>query len=239
MYHAVVRLRRFFAPSTDNRRMLLPRRTRELIAVLALVAGAPAAALGQPVSGAQPAAPAAAAPLTADAYVPITAAQRVDWIVDGTIGRRSLFAVGPLATIWQTAFNTPQEWGRGASGIAKRYAQREADVALSNTIEAGLGAIWGEDPRYIPSGRRGIWPRARYAIKTVVLAQRRDGSLQPAWGRYAGNVVNNVIENTWLPPSMTTGRQTAARSLLGFVGRLGGNAWEEFWPDVARHFRHK
>jgi hypothetical protein len=178
-------------------------------------------------------------PLTAEAYVPVTPAQRVDWIVDGTIGKRSLTVVGPLATAWQTAFNTPEEWGRGFSGIARRYAQREADVAISNTIEAGLGALWGEDPRYVPSGRKGIWPRARYAMKTVFLAQRRDGSLQPAWGRYAGNTLNNLIENTWLPPSMTTGRQTALRSGLGMLGRLGGNAWEEFWPDVARRFRKK
>jgi hypothetical protein len=76
-------------------------------------------------------------------------------------------------------------------------------------------------------------------MKTVFLAQRRDGSLQPAWGRYVGNTLNNVLENAWLPPSMTTGRQTALRSGLGMLGRLGGNAWEEFWPDVARRFRKK
>ena len=178
-------------------------------------------------------------PVTAESYRPITGMQRIDWAMDGTIGKRSLTVVGPLATMWQTGFNTPEEWGRGASGIAKRYAQREADVALSNTIEAGLGAVWGEDPRYIPSGRKGLWPRARYAIKTVFLAQRRDGSLKPAWGRYAGNTLNNVIENRWLPPSMTTPGQTASRSALGMLGRLGGNAWEEFWPDVVRHFRRQ
>lgn len=205
---------------------------------VALIVSTPRAAFCQPAADVDAAEqPPAAPPLAADAYVPITAAQRVDWVVDGTVGRRSLFAVGPLATVWQTGFNTPEEWGRGVSGIAKRYAQREADVAISNTLEAGLGALWGEDPRYIPSGRKGIWPRARYAMKTVVLAQRRDGSLKPAWGRYAGNVVNNLIENAWLPPSMTTGRQTAWRSGLGLLGRLGGNAWEEFWPDVVRHFR--
>jgi hypothetical protein len=38
---------------------------------------------------------------------------------------------------------------------------------------------------------------------------------------------------------MTTGGQTALRSGLGMLGRLGGNAWEEFWPDVARRFRKK
>jgi hypothetical protein len=178
-------------------------------------------------------------PLTAGRYVPITDAQRVDWIVDGTIGRRSLFVVGSLATVWQTGFNTPEEWGRGFSGIAKRYAQREADVAISNSIEAGLGALRGEDPRYIPSGRKGIWPRARYAIKTVFLAQGRDGRLKPAWGRYAGNTLNNLIENAWLPPSVTTPGQTALRSGMGMLGRLGGNAWEEFWPDVVRRFRKR
>lgn len=177
--------------------------------------------------------------LTADKYVPITTGQRIDWIVDGTIGRQSLTVVGPLATAWQTAFNTPEEWGRGFSGIAKRYAQREADVAISNSIEGGLGALWGEDPRYIRSGRKGVWPRARYALQTSVMAQGRDGRLRPAWARYAGNTLNNLIENTWLPPSQTTGTMTAVRSGMGIVTRMGGNLWEEFWPDVARRLRKK
>lgn len=215
-------------------------RARDLLVAVALLACATSAGICQPAAGGAGAGqPTIEPPLTADAYTPIAVAQRADWIVDGTIGRKSLFVVGPLATVWQTGFNTPEEWGSGGSGIAKRYAHREADVAISNSIEAGLGALWGEDPRYIRSGRKGIWPRARYAIKTVVLAQRRDGTLKPAWGRYAGNVVNNLIENSWLPPSVTTPGQTAWRSGLGLLGRLGGNAWEEFWPDVVRRLRKK
>jgi len=173
-------------------------------------------------------------PLTADAYVPITPGQRISWIVSGTIGPESLFIIGPLAAAWETAFNQPEEWGRGWSGFGKRYLQREADVAISNTIEAGLGALWGEEPRYVPSARKGIWPRARYALKTSVLAQGRDGRLRPAWARYAGNTLNNVIENSWLPPSQTTAAQTALRSGMGIVSRMGGNLWDEFWPDVVR-----
>jgi hypothetical protein len=218
--------------------MPLSRCARQVALAIVLCA-MPGAALCQPAADVDVAAQSAPATVTADAYMPVTTAQRIGWIVDGTIGRRSLTIVGPLATVWQTGFNTPEEWGRGVSGIAKRYAEREADVAISNSIEAGLGAMWGEDPRYIPSGRKGIWPRARYAMKTVFLAQRRDGSLKPAWGRYAGNIFNNMIENAWLPPSQTTGWQTASRSALGFLGRLGGNAWEEFWPDVARRFKRK
>lgn len=174
-----------------------------------------------------------AAPMTASTYAPITGLQRWNWIVVGTIGPRSL-GVGVLADIWQTGFNTPEEWGRGLSGITKRYLEREADVAISSTIEAGTGALWGEDPRYIPSGRRGLWPRVRYALKTVMLAQRPDGHLAPAWGRYAGNTFNNVIENAWLPPSASTAGQTVLRSATGFLGRAGGNLFDEFWPDVRR-----
>jgi hypothetical protein len=155
----------------------------------------------------------------------------VHWIVDGIVGPRSL-GVGVLASTWQTGFNSPDEWHRSWSGVGKRYLEREADVAISNGMEGGLGRIWGEDPRSVRSRRRGVWPRARYAIETVVLAPRRDGHLAPAWGRVAGNVFNNVIENAWLPPTMTTAKQTAVRSVDGLVGRLLGNLWDEFWPDV-------
>jgi hypothetical protein len=164
---------------------------------------------------------------------PIDDAERMHWIVDGIVGPRSL-GIGVLTSAWQTGLNSPEEWHRSWSGFGKRYLAREADVAISNAIEGGLGAIWGEDPRYIPSTRHGVWPRARDAIKTVVLAPRRDGHLAPAWGRFAGNVVNNLIESTYLPPSVTTPGQTTLRSLDGLVGRLIGNLWNEFWPDLRK-----
>jgi hypothetical protein len=171
---------------------------------------------------------------TADAYVPITASQRVEWITDGTIGLRSVLIVGVMSASFQTGVNAPSEWERSWSGFGKRFLQREVDVALSNSLEAGVGALWGEEPRYIRAGRGKIGDRARYAIKTAFLAQHVDGTLHPAWGRYVGNTVNNVIENAWLPPSATTPGQTVLRSVFGMLTRIGGNAFEEFWPDVVR-----
>jgi len=168
-----------------------------------------------------------------DAYVPITPSERIEWIVVGTVGPKSL-GVGVWSAGWQTLWNIPEEWGQGWDGFGKRYVAREADVAISNSIEAGLGAIWGEEPRYIRAPRGTIKSRAAFALKTVLLAQRRDGHLAPAWGRYAGNVFNNIIENSYLPPSVTTPGQTTIRSLNGLLGRLAGNLFEEFWPDIKR-----
>ena len=165
---------------------------------------------------------------------PMTGRERIHWIVDGTVGIKSLTVVGPIGVAWQTAWNQPEEWGQTWKGAGKRYLQREADVAISSTLEAGLGAIWGERADYIRSGKQGVKPRLGYALKTVFLAHRPDGHLEFAWARLAGNTVNNVIENTWLPPSSTTWGQSTWRSASGFGTRAIGNVWEEFWPDVSR-----
>src|SRR4051812_15827913 len=60
---------------------------------------------------------------------PMTAEERIHWVVDGTVGLKSLTVVGPIGVAWQTAWNQPEEWGQGWSGVGKRYLQREADVA--------------------------------------------------------------------------------------------------------------
>jgi len=38
---------------------------------------------------------------------------------------------------------------------------------------------------------------------------------------------------------MTTPGQTALRSANGLLGRLAGNLWEEFWPDIKVHLGHR
>jgi len=179
---------------------------------------------------------AAQSPFFVDPYMPITAAQRATWVVNGSIGVRSL-TVGVISDAWLTAWNTPEEWGRGWSGIGKRYLSREASVTISNSIEAGLGAIWGEDPRYFRAPSGSLGSRVGYSAKAAVLSRRRDGRLAPAWSRYTGTVVGNIVENAWLPPSARSPRDVAVRSTTGVLGRFAGNLFEEFWPDVKKLFR--
>jgi hypothetical protein len=183
--------------------------------------------------------PVAAAAQQADPYTPIDGAGRVNWIVVGTVGTESLVLIGPMSASWNTMWDQPEEWTQDWNGWGKRYMQREADVAISNSLEGGLGAIWGEDPRYFRAGRGSFKSRLGYALKTAWVAPRRDGHLAPAWGRYLGNTVNNIIENTWLPPSATTPWQTTYRSLAGMASRMLSNVWDEFWPDVRKRLQHR
>src|SRR5262249_15675851 len=81
-------------------------------------------------------------------YEPLSRKQRVEWVVWQTFGVESLL-VGTWTAAVGTAKNKPEEYGPHWDGLAKRYGMRFTGIAASNTIEAGLGALWGEDPRYV------------------------------------------------------------------------------------------
>ena len=165
---------------------------------------------------------------------PITPEERREWMVEGILAPKSL-GTGVMIGTWQTAMGWPREW-QGSSGFTKRMLTSQADNGISKGIEASLGSLWGEDPRSTPSGRQSFGSRLGYATKTVVLAQRSDGHLAPAWGRFAGAVGSNVVKNAWLPLRLTTPKETAGRVATGLLGRLATNLWEEFGPDLRRRF---
>ena len=151
----------------------------------------------------------------------ITPQERREWVAEGILAPGS-FGTSLMIATWQTAIRWPEEWP-GSSGFTK-------------SIEASLGMLWGEDPRSSRSGRHAFGSRLGYAMKTVVLTQRPDGHLAPAWGRFAGTVGSNLVQNVWLPPSLTTPKETAVRVATGLLGRLGTNLWGEFGPDLRRRF---
>ena len=137
----------------------------------------------------------------AAAYTPPTLRDRVNYAIEGTVSPADL-AVNLVDAGWSTHVNWPQEWGRGKKGFSKRFADDEAYAAISGGIEAGVGTLWGEDPRYRRSDAHGAVRRLRHSLVATVLAPRRDGHLAPAWARYTAIAATIRIENTWLPPSM-------------------------------------
>jgi len=198
------------------------RTVASLALVLALVPATAAAQAGQgAASGTDP-------------YTAPTKDDRIGWVVGGNTAPLALALVA-VDSAWATIDDSPREWHRGLAGFSRRFADEQATGVISMSIESGLGSLWGEDPRYLRLGRRGVWRRMGYAVRTVALAPRPDGHLAPAWARLAGNVAGNLVENTWLPPSGKTPEETAWRVADGFAGRLLSNVWAEFWPDIRRH----
>ena len=207
----------------------LPLRSALLVMAFCLhsVAGA-AAANDEPAKPARQDPPPVASPAQ-----PISSGERTAWFVGSTVGPRSL-AVGLFSAGWGTAFDKPEEYGRDAAGFGKRYAMRLSGVAIGNGIEAGLGAVWGEDPRYERSTAASPGPRVRHAFLMTLMAKRGDGRALPAYARYTAIVGNNFVTNAWRAESERSVPDALARSALGLSGRLVSNLFEEFWPDIRR-----
>jgi len=164
---------------------------------------------------------------------PIRGIDRLDWTVKTTIGPSSLW-MGVVSAGWGTAFNHPKEYGRGFFGYAQRYGLRMSGVATSNVMEASLGTIWGEDPRYHRAGIGGFRGRLGHAAKMTVMTEHREGA-DFAYARLIAISGSNAISNAWRPDSQVNAPHTMYRIGLGFGGRFAGNLWDEFWPSVKPH----
>jgi hypothetical protein len=166
---------------------------------------------------------------------PITAKERVRWVVASSVGPASL-AAGLFSAGWGTLRNVPREYGPHWQGYGERYGMRLTGIATSNVMEAGLGAIWGEDPRYVRAEGAPVGSRIGHIMKMTFLAHNRDGKTMPAYARYIAIPGHNFLSNTWRADSEATASRASIRIGLGFLGRLGGHALEEFWPDVRQRF---
>jgi hypothetical protein len=205
-----------------------------LSTVLAILMLATASASGQ-MGPAQAAHTFAGKPVS---YQPITAKQRLHWFARSTVGPKSLTG-GLFTAAFGTTIDRPKEYGPHWEGFGKRYGMRLTGIATGNAMEASLGALWGEDPRYFRATGQSFRGRIRNVVLMTFAARRTDGDLAPAFARYAGISGNNFLSNSWRADSESGVGDACLRIGLGFAGRMAGNAFSEFWPSLTDHVFHR
>jgi hypothetical protein len=176
--------------------------------------------------------------VASEPYRPITARQRLRWLITNTVGPQHL-AGGVVTSAFGTALDRPKEDGTHWGGFAERFGVRLTGVATSNVMEAGVGALWGEDPRYFREPEEPFRSRVMSVIKQTFTARRPGGNFAPAYARFAAISGSNFLSNAWRPDSEANNHDAVLRSLEGFAGRMSSNAFEEFWPDVKAHVFHR
>lgn len=172
-------------------------------------------------------------------YVPITGEQRLTWFVRSTAGVNSLLVAGPFSAGWGTAFKDPPEYPSNWQGFGQRYGMRLTGVSTSNAMEASLGALWGEDPRYFRTEGQPFKKRVVDVIDLTFRAYYPDGQRRFAYARLSANAGSSFLSNTWRVPSESDWQSALTRILTGIGGRAASNAAYEFFPDLVKLIHHK
>lgn len=171
-------------------------------------------------------------------YVPITMKERLMWLLDTTLGPSHL-AGGVVSAAYGTAVDKPPEDGPHWSGFAERYGVRLTGIATSNVMEAGLGAFWGEDPRYKSARGKSFGERVESVLLQTVETRKRGGEFSPAYARCIAFSASNFLSNAWRPDSEADSYHAGLRIGEAFGGQLASNTWDEFWPSVHDKLFHK
>ncbi len=171
-------------------------------------------------------------------YEPITGTQRLGWVLRNTVEPQRILGDGVYAAI-ETARNVPKVDGPHWDGFGKRAGILLAGAAVSNTMEATLGSLWGEDPRYFRVPDESFGARVKNVVKLTFVARGRDGNYHPAYARYMAIPGSNWLSNTWRPDSQADNGDAAIRTVEGFGARMASNAYNEFWPSVSDHLFHR
>ena len=199
----------------------------------------PSTPSNQPQSASPPSLMTPLKPQTQEApYHPITARQSLRWFITNTVGPPHL-AGGIFASAFGTALDRPNEYGPHWGGFADRYGMRMTGVVTGNAIEASVGLMLREDPRYFRVQDRPFRSRVGNVVRLTFVARREDGSYGPAYARYMAISGNNFLSNTWRVHSEANTHDALLRTAEGFAGRMAVNAFEEFWPDVKKRVFHK
>ena len=123
----------------------------------------------------------------------------------------------------------------GLSRFAIKFSSRATRTMLGSGV---FPALFRQDPRYHPSGKKGFAARAFYAASRVVVTRGDDGSQQPNYSRIAGSLSASALSNLW--ERSTPGRDrvgadaTFRRFRNSFVDDALINVIREFWPDIRK-----
>jgi len=160
---------------------------------------------------------------------PFNGTERLRWLVHQNLSPTAV-AVNTVVAAEETATNSPREYGPHWAGFGKRVGLVTANYGVKSVMEAGIGSIWGEDPRYDRTEGQGFRGRVGHAFKMTFFARDRQGNYMPAYARYLAIPGSSFLANSWMPDSDSNTAEALSRTGLSFAGRFASNVYKEFRP---------
>jgi hypothetical protein len=181
--------------------------------------------------------PKAAAELPDAPYVPMSGRQKFNIFVRTTRSPYTFFSAALGAALAQ-AEGQQYGYGGGMQGWGKRFGASLADTEARRFIQGfALSTALHQDPRYFPSKKKKILPRAWYAATRVIVTKADTGNPTFNSSEVLGALFASSLQNAYYPERDRGFGKTTTRFTGAFGSDASTNLLQEFWPDMRRIFK--
>lgn len=153
---------------------------------------------------------------------------RVFW--RGVVWGPGAFIRASTSAAAQQYSNSPADYGQGASGYSKRFANNFATFTLQDVATNSLAAGVGYEVRYIQCKCRGFFPRLGHALLFNLVTYDRNGKKVFNWPNVVGNYAAGMLSAQYTPSAKWSAQGIQAGHNAIVFG-FGSAVIQEFLPS--------
>jgi hypothetical protein len=168
--------------------------------------------------------------------VPVTAHQRQQIYLQQTLTTPSAYVKRMFVAGFDQMRDAPPQWPEGWGGYGERFASREGQFIIANSLAALGNATLKYEPRYDQCKCSGFPLRTRHAIlRNFLTYDRSETERRPQWALYGGAFAGGLISTLWKPHP----RNALANGGYAVLGQAGYGALLNFFTEFAGDINRK
>jgi hypothetical protein len=167
-------------------------------------------------------------------YSSLTGKERWHFYLNQNFTTPAALIAPMFSGLWDQAAGEPQEWGGGMKGYGRRVASRYGAGLVGGSVQSGMSAILGQEPRYIRSSESTVLGRMGHAFLYGFITYNNEGKRRFAIATLGSYYASSMTAIMWMPDRFTVlgdGVREGNRQVI-FSGVV--NQLQEFWPDIRR-----
>ena len=168
---------------------------------------------------------------------PLSTREKFELFVNNSISVSSLFSSTVGSTITQ-ASNSPEGYGQGGKGYAKRFGSSMARNASSNFFGTFLlASTLHQDPRFYPQKDPTFGRSVKYSVQRLFVTRTDSGASTANWSGLLGPLIAEGLANAYWPERERTPGDTFQRYGIDLATTAGYNMLRNYWPAFFKKMR--
>lgn len=169
--------------------------------------------------------------------VRLTPHQKFETFVKRTYSPYTFASAATNAT-WAQMWGDYYGYGGGMQGWGKRFGASVANTEVRSFFSSfALPVVFRQDPRYHPSAKQGVIPRAWYAGTRVLVTFSDDNREMFNYSEVLGVLFTSSVQNSYYPDRDRGLSETMTRFVGGIGSDATANLLREFSPELKRFAR--